>query len=452
MVIRNPLARQKGLPRLGHINLRYVPVAALKPNPVNPRKHSTRQISQIARSIEQFGFVCPILADEHLTIVVGHARHAAAIQLGLTEVPVVQLQHLSPEELKAFLLLDNRLAEHSTWDRELLGTVFTELAAVDLDFDLTITGFEVGEIDALLLGDADPIDEVLDRLPPAGPRVTQLGDLWILGEHRLLCGNALDPASYERLLGKERVAIAVQDFPYNVPIHGHVGGNGRIQHPEFAMAAGEMSEREFRHFLGEACRLAAAYSAPGALHYLHMDWRSSRLLQEAADPHYAELKNICVWVKDSPGLGSLYRSQHELIFVYKYGTANHRNNIQLGKYGRNRSNVWTYPGANSFARNGEDGNLLQHHPTSKPTALIADILLDASAPQDLVLDSFAGAGSTLLAAERTGRRARTIEIEPEYVDTTIRRWEALTKRSAVHATLQHTFAEVAAMREENRHA
>jgi DNA modification methylase len=271
------------------------------------------------------------------------------------------------------------------------------------------------------------------------------------GDHLVLCGDALDARSYERLLGDERVALATIDMPYNVPIAGHVGGKGRIQHPEFAMATGEMSESQFRRFISDACRYATQYSATGALHYLFMDWRSSRVLQEGADPHYAELKNICVWSKDSAGLGSFYRSQHEFVFVYKYGKEKHHNNIQLGRFGRNRSNVWTYPGANSFARSGEDGNLLSYHPTSKPTALIADILLDASAPRDLVLDSFAGAGSTLLAAERTGRRARTIEISPTYVDTTIRRWEAVTKRSAVHTEFKLTFQEVAELREEDGH-
>jgi DNA modification methylase len=444
-------ARPNGQPRRAHVEVRYLPVADLRPNPSNPRQHSPRQIAQIARSIETFGFVCPILIDEKHRIVCGHGRNSAALQLGITEVPTISLEHLSPDELKAFLLLDNRLAEHATWDRELLGTIFSELATVDLDFDLTITGFEVAEVDALILGDNAPIDEALDRLPTPGPEVTRRGDLWLLGEHRLLCGDALDPKSYETLLVQEKVALAAIDLPYNVPISGHVGGKGRIQHCEFLMAAGEMSETEFRRFISQACHYATQYSEPGALHYLWMDWRSSRILQEGADPHYSELKNVCVWVKDSPGLGSLYRSQHELIFVYKYGKGNHRNNIQLGRYGRNRSNVWTYPGANSFARNGEDGNLLAYHPTSKPTALIADILLDASAPRDLVLDSFAGAGSTLIAAERTGRRARTIEIEPTYVDTTIRRWQTLTKRSAVHAEFKMTFQEVAEMREEGRH-
>jgi DNA modification methylase len=435
--------RPSGLSRAVHLAINERKIVDLAPSPNNPRVHSPRQIQQIARSIATFGFNAPVLIDRHDRLIAGHGRVEAAKSLGLDTVPTIRLDHLSAAEAKAFLLADNRLAEQATWDDGLLAVNFAELLSEELTFDLTVTGWEIPEIDGFAIGDAATSAVNDDETPvESGPAVTQPGDLWLLGEHRVLCADALDPASYERLLQGEKAAIAVADFPYNVPIAGHVGGNGRIQHREFAMASGEMSDAEFRAFLSQACALMVRHSVDGAIHYSFMDWRSSRILQEAADPHYGALKNIVVWQKDSAGLGSFYRSQHEFIFVYKVGKAPHQNNIQLGKYGRNRSNVWIYPGANSFARNGEDGNLLAYHPTSKPVALISDALLDASSPRDIVLDPFAGAGATLIAAERTGRVARTIEIDNLYVDTAIRRWMRIAKKPAIHATKDCTFDEL----------
>jgi DNA modification methylase len=425
----------------------------LIPNPKNPRVHSRQQVQKIAKSISSFGFNSPILIDAQYRVLAGHGRLEAAVLLGLEFVPTIRLDHLTPAQAKAFLLTDNRLAELSSWDDAQLGEQLRLLIEDDLDFDLTATGFEIAEIDALILNEAASPDAEEEEtvVPVEGPAVTRLGDIWLTGDHRILCGDALDPVNYARLLLGDKVALAAVDFPYNVPIHGHVGGKGKIQHREFAMASGEMDPRQFREFLSRACALLVDHSVNGAIHYLFMDWRSSRLIQEAADSHYSELKNICIWNKETPGLGSFYRSQNEFIFVYKVGTAPHQNHIQLGKYGRNRSNVWSYPGANSFARNGEDGNLLEFHSTSKPPRMIADLLLDASSPRDLVLDSFAGAGTTLIAAERTGRFARCIEIDPHYVDTTIRRYQSLTKRAAVHETLQCTFDELQEYRGGERH-
>jgi hypothetical protein len=440
---RKSKARPTAPARAVRLNITDRHIANLRLDANNPRVHSPRQIQQIARSIATFGFNCPVLVDRDDRVIAGHGRIEAAKTLGLSMVPTVRLDHLSPAEAKAFLLADNRLAEQATWDTGLLSINFAELLADELSFDIAATGFEIAEIDQLVLGDgASPTREEDEAPVEAGPAVVKPGDVWMLGEHRLVCGDALDPATYERLLAGEKAGIAVVDFPYNVPIAGHVGGKGRIQHREFAMASGEMSEPEFRRFLSAAIGHLVHHSVDGAIHYGFMDWRSSRVFQEAADLHYSGLKNICVWEKDAAGMGSFYRSQHEFVFVYKVGNGPHRNNIQLGRYGRNRSNLWRYAGANSFARTGEEGNLLAFHPTSKPVAMIADILLDASAPGDIVLDSFAGAGTTLLAAERTGRRARTIEIDPIYCDTTIRRWQRLTKKSAIHLETQCTFDEL----------
>jgi hypothetical protein len=205
------------------------------------------------------------------------------------------------------------------------------------------------------------------------------------------------------------------------------------------MASGEMSQAEFTAFLGQACRNLAAFSVDGSLHYLCMDWRHLEELMTGGREVYAELKNVCVWVKNSPGMGSFYRSQHEFVFVFGHGREGHRNNVQLGRFGRNRSNVWNYPGANSFARCGEEGNLLALHPTVKPVALVADAILDGSARGDIVLDAFLGSGTTVIAAERTGRRCCGLELDPAYVDTIVRRWQALTGGSAHHAASGRNF-------------
>jgi hypothetical protein len=228
-----------------------------------------------------------------------------------------------------------------------------------------------------------------------------------------------------------------------VPIQGHVSGLGAIQHREFAMATGEMSEADFITFLTNVLGLSARYSRDGSLHYICMDWRHLPELQAAGDAVYTEQKNLCVWVKDNPGMGSFYRSQHELVLVFKHGTAAHRNNIQLGRHGRNRSNVWNYPGVNSFRRTSDEGDLLALHPTVKPVKLVADAILDASARGDVVLDPFLGSGTTLIAAERVGRRCRGIELDPLYVDTIVRRWQALTGDVARHAVTDLRFDDTA---------
>jgi hypothetical protein len=231
-----------------------------------------------------------------------------------------------------------------------------------------------------------------------------------------------------------------------VPIDGHVGGSGAIHHREFAMASGEMSEVEFTDFLTKSCSLLAQHSTDGSLHFVCMDWRHCGEVLAAGKAAYTELKNLCVWVKDNAGMGSLYRSQHELVFVFKNGRAPHQNHVQLGQYGRYRSNIWRYAGVNSFGRATEDGNLLALHPTVKPTALVADALKDASSRSEIVLDTFLGSGTTLMAAERTGRICYGLEIDPLYVDTIIRRWQAYTGKSALHLGTGLCFADVQAER------
>jgi DNA modification methylase len=426
----------------------YRPVEELKPDPANPRRHSKKQIGQIANSIRAFDFNVPILIDRDNKVIAGHGRLFACRELGITDVPTLCLDHLTPAQVSAFMIADNQLTVNASWDDRLLAEQLKDLSLLGLDFTLEVTGFEMGEIDLRIVSledSPDPADDPTDALPelPERPPLSRRGDLWLLGRHRLLCGNALDPADFVALLGEERAAMVFTDPPYNVAIDGHAGGLGAIHHRPFAMASGEMSETEFTAFLSQACRNLAAFSANGSIHFLCMDWRHLEELLAAGRDAYHELKNLCVWIKDNGGMGSLYRSRHELVFVFKNGDARHRNNVQLGRFGRNRSNVWHYPGVNSFARCGEEGNLLALHPTVKPVAMVADAILDCSARGDIVLDSFLGSGTTVIAAERTGRRCFGLELDPAYVDTIVRRWQALTGENAHHAASGRSFDDLA---------
>lgn len=416
------------------------PIDSLVPYTGNARTHSRAQIGQISDSIRRFGFVNPILVDGSGTIIAGHGRLLAARQMGLTEVPVLSINHLTEAEVRAYVLADNRLAEQAGWDQDLLAIELQGL--IDLDFDVTLTGFALAEIDVILDGAADRnVDgdnrDAADEVPalPDRPATTRPGDLWHLGAHRLLCGDARDALGLDRLLAGEEVAMIFTDPPYNVPIDGHVGGLGRVRHREFAMASGEMNAAQFTRFLKEALAPAAARCRSGAIAYICMDWRHMREMLEAGDSLFAELKNLCVWNKSNGGMGSFYRSKHELVFVWKVRPGAHVNSFELGQTGRYRTNVWDYAGVNSFgaARDAE----LAMHPTVKPVALVGDAIRDCSRRGDLILDMFGGSGTTLIAADQAGRRARLIEYDPLYCDTILLRWERLTgKRATLGATGQ----------------
>ena len=430
------------------LNIVYRRLEALKPDPANPRRHTKKQIRQIADSIKTFGFNVPILVDRDNKIIAGHGRHDAGRLLGMSEVPTLGLDHLTPEQARAFMIADNRLTEVSTWDDRLLAEQLKELSVHGLDFDIEVTGFEMGEIDLRIASldepperDDDPADVVPEV--PDGPAVSKLADLWLLGGHRVLCGSALDVAAFAALMGEERAAVVFTDPPYNVPIDGHASGLGAIHHRPFPMASGEMDSAQFTAFLAGAFRNLASFSADGSLHYVCMDWRHVEELLAAGRGVYGEVKNLCVWVKDNAGMGSLYRSQHELVFVFKHGRREHRNNVQLGRFGRNRSNIWRYPGGSSFGRCTEEGDLSELHPTVKPVAMVADAILDASARADIVLDGFLGSGTAVIAAERTGRRCYGLELDPLYVDTILRRWQKLTGGSACHAASGRSFDDLA---------
>lgn len=409
------------------------------------RKHSERQISRLADGIRQFGFLCPVVVDATGTIIAGHARYAAAQKAGLSEIPVVRASHLSEAQARAFRLADNKLAELAEWDAELLKIELTDLSALDLDFSIELTGFSTAEIDVVLDGpvhEADAAEDVLPQVPPSA--VTQPGDLWKLGAHLLYCGDACDAASFQMLLGENRARLVISDAPYNVKVDGHVGGRGKRKHREFAMASGEMSREQFTGFLASATTNLKDFSTDGSLHFLFMDHRHMEEILAACAKVYIERLNVLVWKKSNAGMGALYRSQHELIFVYKNGSAPHVNNIELGANGRHRTNVLEYPGANTFRR-GRDEELALH-PTPKTVGLIADLIRDASKIGDLVLDCFVGSGTIFIAAEKTRRRAAGIEIDPVYCDVAIQRWEQLTGQTAIHAASGLSMSELRVLR------
>ena len=419
----------------------FIAISDLVPALHNARKHSRAQIRAIARSIQAFGFNAPILVDRNRQIVAGHGRHEAAKLIGLTQVPVVFLDHLTEVQAKAYMLADNKLTDRSTFDDTKVAVQLKELSELVLDFDLEDIGFEPPEIDFRIqsLDTPDVADNADEFEAAVGPAVSIAGDLWYLGPHRLYCGNSFDRAVYVALMENEKAAAAFIDAPYNVPVDGHVCGNGSIKHREFAMASGEMTEEQFTDFLSASLAALCAHSIPGALIYSCTDWRHVGEMRAAGRSSGCELLNICVWVKSNGGLGSLYRSRHELVFVFRNGRQVHLNNVQLGRFGRNRTNVWNYPGAYAFGRKGSE-NALELHPTVKPITMVSDAILDSTKRDDIVLDSYIGSGTTILAAERAGRRCFGIEIDPIYVDTAIKRWERMTGREAQNAKNQ-TFAQ-----------
>ena len=429
--------------KLGPIE--YVAIDSLTPYEGNPRKHPEKQIIKLMPSLREFGVAMPILIDVHNVVIAGHAVLEAAKRLGIKHVPVLVADQWSSAQVRAYRLSANRLAELSQWDDALLKI---ELAAI-IEFDETpieILGWETGEIDLILSTD-DPagVDDPGDFIPEAAcDTTTRPGDLWCLGKHRLLCASSLEPANWARLMDGAVAAMAFTDAPYNVPISGHVSGLGKKKHAEFQMASGEMTRSEFTEFLIRAIKEMVANLVDGAIFVFFMDWRHMSETLEALAANELTLINLCVWNKNNGGMGSLYRSKHELAFIAKKGKAPHTNNVELGRHGRYRTNVWDYAGVNSFGRN-RDADLAEH-PTVKPVALVADAIRDVTNPGDLVIDGFMGSGTTILAAERTKRVAAGIDIEPGYVDVAIRRWEAMTGLEATLADTGETFAEVAARR------
>ncbi|MET4805592.1 DNA modification methylase [Limibacillus sp. MBR-115] len=435
------LSGHNGGPPLRDLSIEGVAIKDLAKFKTRTRRHSAKQRLQMKRILLTYGQVLPIPIDRQNRIIDGELLVDVAQELGLATVQAVRIDNLTELTARALRLALNKIAEGASWDDQALSLEFTELLAIDSDFDLTLNGFDTGEIDLHLQsanGGTGLAEEALPVKALDGPPVTQPGDVWMLGEHRLCCGSALDQVTYEALLQGNTADLLLTDPPYNVPIKGHVSGKGKKTHREFAMASGEMDRGTFIDFLGASIGTAIGHCRKGALFYGFMDWRHLGQLEAACQKIGLEGLNLCVWVKTNPGMGSFYRSQHELIYLAKKPGAAHCNNIQLGRYGRNRSNVWTYPGANSFGN--ERDAMLAAHPTVKPAGLLADIIQDASHRGDLVLDPFAGSGSTLMAAEMMGRRAALIEIDPCYCDLILQRYQLYRGRAAQLIRTGETFA------------
>ena len=416
----------------------------LKPYHHNVRTHSKKQIRQIAASITEFGFNQPVMIDEHGQILAGHGRVAAAKLLGLSTVPTIQHGHLSDAQKRAYILADNKLAANAGWNRKYLQVELQGL--IDEGFEIAVTGFETPEID-LILHDLDDEQCSPDDLIPEkadGPTITQPGDRWQLDDHILLCGSATDQNSYPLLMDGAKADLVFTDPPYNVPLQGNVSGHGKTQHREFTMGSGEMIRPQFTSFLQTVFGYLVAHTINGSIHFICIDWRHLFEMTMAGEAVFSELKNVCVWNKSNGGLGSFYRSKHELVFVWKSGTAAHINNFELGQHGRLRTNVWDYAGVNSFRKGRMDE--LELHPTVKPVAMVIDALRDCSRRGSVVLDPFCGSGTILIAAERTGRRARALEIDPAYVDVAVRRWQTFAGQNAVLTATGETFEAVAERR------
>jgi DNA modification methylase len=430
----------------GMLNVQWVPIGTVIPNPRNARLHRKSQIKQIADSIRAFDWTMPILTDENYIILAGHGRYLAAKTLGLRDIPVIVKAELIESQKRAIALADNKIALNAGWDSSRLASELGELADLlpECNLDLGITGFDAPEIDnlmeALVDSERDPADEVPEQ---ADISISRRGDLWTLGRHRLYCGDSTSPIDVQTLMKRRRADMIFTDPPYNVRIRS-IQGRGKIKHREFAFASGEMSPEQFTSFLVKWTKLAVEFSNDGSVHFCCMDWRHMSEVLAAGKEVYSELKNLIVWVKSNAGQGSFYRSQHELIFVFKNGDAPHQNNIELGKHGRSRSNVWQYAGINSFRKDRLAE--LTVHPTVKPVALVTDAMRDCSRRGDIVYDPFMGSGTTILAAEKVGRRAYGVEIDPLYVDVAIRRWQEFTKRDAILKSTGQTFDEVATER------
>jgi hypothetical protein len=431
---------------LRNLTIEMLPPERLKPSPQATRKHPQKQIARLAASMKEYGCNMPVAIDDSNTIIAGHARVAAAKLAALSEIPTVRLSHLSASQLRAYAIADNKLAEGATWDDDMLKIVLTDLIEADVDLSVENMGFDHIDLDLILLGTDAAADSEPEEAPQAVRKaaVTRRGDVWHLDRHIFACADALDPGSYALVLGDAKATLVISDAPYNVPVQHHVSGLGRHQHREFAMASGEMTAAEFTSFLRTVFGHLASHSVDGSLHYLFMDHRHIDEMLAAGGATYKERKNLLVWKKTNASMGSQYRSQHELIFLYKHGSAPHINNIQLGARGRYRTNVLEYAGANTFHADRDEE--LERHPTPKPVALIADLIRDSSHINDWVLDSFVGGGTIFIAAEKTHRRAAGIEIDPLYCDLSIERWQALAGKSAVLVTTGQTFAEVATAR------
>ncbi|MDP8998352.1 MAG: site-specific DNA-methyltransferase [Pseudomonadota bacterium] len=433
------------------LQIDYLDISQIKPSAAALRIHSKTRIKQLAASIQTFGFNLPLLVDTNSCLIAGHGLLEALKSLGWTEVPAITISHLKPAAQRAYAIALNRLGETGKWDETNLALELKSLSELDLDFGLEVTGFSMGEIDLKIEGlkhaNENEAEQVVETR--SGSVISQLGDLWLLDQHRLLCGSALDTTALLNVMAGQLASQVFTDPPYNVKIAGHVSGLGKTKHREFVQGSSEFNEEGFAVFLQTFVQNAVEKVVEGALLYICMDWRHIEELLAAAKANGLSFLNLCVWTKPNAGMGSLYRSQHELVFVFKKGHSPHQNNIQLGQFGRHRSNVWAYAANPGFGREGDEGNLSLIHPTVKPVKMVADAILDSSKRGDIILDPFLGSGTTLIAAQRVGRRCFGLELDPIYADVIIHRWQAFTGEKAIHGVTGESFDMVAASRSQS---
>ena len=433
----DPLSELKRDPKSNQLQIQYLHPDDLRDHDRRLLKPKKNQLHKTVRMIEECSLTVPIIVDKNHTVIVGQFLLDAVRALKMDAVPVIVADHLTDRQVRALRIAYDRIQRDADWDMSKLYLEFCEIERVFTDFDFQSTGFDVAEIDNIF-----DFDNVLEESTPElhDIAVTQLDDLWILGEHKLYCGDSLLQESYDALMQQEKAAVCFTDAPYNVAINGHVGNSGNTQHREFVQASGEMSGDEFTEFLASVHQHIAEYTVNGAVIYSCMDWRHQSEMLHAAQSADLEMLNLCVWVKDNGGMGSFYRSRHELVYVFKNGKKRHVNNVQLGASGRYRTNVWEYPGVNSFGNGRMDE--LKLHPTVKPVLMVADAIKDASKLGDIVLDPFGGSGTTLIAAAQSKRIARLIELDPLYCDVIIRRWQEMTGNDAVHAETKQIFNDI----------
>ena len=425
---------------LPSLQIELCPLDQLKSHVRKLRKNDSAHVREIANSIARLGFNVPLLIGKDNIVVDGDSRVEAAKLLGLSSAPCIRVDHLDETEQRLLRLAVNRLAEKGIWDIGELEAEFKELIIADAPIE--ISGFGLDEIDQLVIGADEDGCEAGDLAPlPGVPAVARVGDLFLLGSHRLICGDATDPAVIRRLMRTDVARMVLTDEPFNVAIGGHVTGG---EHREFVMASGEMTDAQFLKFNQKWMDAVLPHLMDGGILGTFIDWRGLPIAHAAATALGLTPLNLVVWTKTNAGMGSLYRSQHELLPLFKKGDAPHVNNISLGKRGRHRTNVWTYPGASSLGSDARKG--LQDHPTVKPTPMLQDALIDLTNRGDIILDPFLGSGSTLIAAENTGRECRGVELDPLYVDVIIRRYETATGANVILADSDETFEEVAVRR------
>ena len=398
--------------------------------PSDPKRYSARDKKKAVAIVRHHGVRLPLVIAPDGSVLAGFVAVLAARELGIEQLPVLVADDLPEPQLRLLSLALNRFCELGEFDDEALGALVIDLEVSIPDLDPESFGFEVAEIDIAIDAAKGRKPAKPEVAPPDGPPVTVPGDIWLLGDHRVGCGDAADPASYAALLAGEKAGMVFTDPPYGCPVKGFVSTR---DHREFVQGSGELDGEALTAFFSSWCRCIVDVTEPGAIVELCIDWRSMPRLLAAAGETFGGLVNLAVWVKDRAGMGSFLRSQHELVLIYRVPGAQHRNNVELGRHGRSRTNVWSYPSAMTFSRNGDEGDLLASHPTPKPRELVADAILDCTKRRAIVLDPFLGSGTTLVAAEKTGRRCVGFDLDPLYVDFAIRRWQVMSERKAVHA-------------------